>query len=124
MMFCEGYDEEKVVNHKDGNKQNNHYSNLEWVYPIENEHHASIHNLKAINERNSRCKYSSRIVSELCQLLANGWSIEHVSEYLSIPYSYVWEVRNGKVRQRISKDYTFPSSTTNETTERFEVIIL
>lgn len=28
--FCEGYFEGAVVNHKDGNTHNNHYTNLEW----------------------------------------------------------------------------------------------
>ena len=34
--FVEGYLEGMVVNHKDGNHQNNDYRNLEWVTPSEN----------------------------------------------------------------------------------------
>ena len=37
--FCEGYEEGLVVNHKDLNKENNHYSNLEWITQYENIQH-------------------------------------------------------------------------------------
>jgi hypothetical protein len=38
--FCKGYKKGLVVNHKDGNKVNNHYINLEWIEFIENVRHA------------------------------------------------------------------------------------
>lgn len=37
--FVDGFDENLQVNHKDGNKLNNHYMNLEWVTQSENEQH-------------------------------------------------------------------------------------
>ena len=59
LHFCEGYSEELVVNHKDGNKQNNNYLNLEWVTHSENDLHAFSINLRQPHP----CNFKHRIIS-------------------------------------------------------------
>ena len=38
-FFCPGYDEDKIVNHKNGDKTDNNYTNLEWITQAENVQH-------------------------------------------------------------------------------------
>lgn len=41
-----GYKENLTVNHKDGNKLNNHISNLEWISNADNIRHSFINNIR------------------------------------------------------------------------------
>lgn len=56
MAFCENWPEEKVVNHKDGDKQNNTASNLEWVTRSENDLHAFRLGLRSVHPRQFKHK--------------------------------------------------------------------
>lgn len=68
--FVNGDKDATEVNHKDGNKLNNHYSNLEWVNRSENMKHA--YSNKLINpkrgESNGNSKLNAEQVKEIRQV--------------------------------------------------------
>ena len=59
--FVPGSDLTKEVNHKDKNKQNNHFTNLEWLTPKEHAVHTSGKKVYKIDEKthNITCYYDS-----------------------------------------------------------------
>ena len=58
--FVVNYDNKEQVNHIDGNKLNNHYSNLEWCSNIENQQHAFKTGLKQFNEKGRFMKINNK----------------------------------------------------------------
>lgn len=85
VMFVDGYAENLVVNHKDGDKKNNNAENLEWVTTSENQIHALNNGLRTDNQR-IMCLNTGQIfnsVTDACRWCGlSEWS-RSIKEYLN-----------------------------------------
>lgn len=62
LCFVENPDNKDQINHKDGNKLNNHYTNLEWVTNSENQIHAVENGLT--NPNNGDKHHNSKLTND------------------------------------------------------------
>lgn len=75
-----------MINHKDGNKQNNHVSNLEWCTSSENTTHAYQNKLHSLNK------------PIMCiETGAQYYSIGEASRQLNINIPSIWKVLHKKL---------------------------
>lgn len=67
------YANQYVINHKDGNKLNNHVDNLEYITNLENIKHARINGfLTVIGTKNGRSKVNDKKVKQIRKEYSNG----------------------------------------------------
>ena len=95
LHFCDGYQDGSVVNHKDGNKLNNHFDNLEWVIHSENDLHAYQMELRKAHP----CQFKKHILAydkDTGILIKEYNNTQECCDDLKITRSNVYNCCNGK----------------------------
>ncbi len=81
------------VNHIDGNKTNNHVSNLEWVDNLTNHRKAAEIGLLAHGERHYHAKLSNKDVEAICSLFGKTKQVE-IAKRFNISVSVVSSIKS------------------------------
>lgn len=105
--YLPDYSENLVVNHKDLNKQNDHYSNLEMVtvkdntlHSVRNQPHKHLHKTSLTEED----------VIQICKMIEDGMSNREISLVLNKSESLISRIRNGNTFTYLSKNFNLPKS--------------
>ena len=111
-----------VVDHLDGNKQHNHYSNFEWVTVRENTFRAEQMGLRNVRgENNNNSKWTEEFVRSICEKFQDGWSIKEVYRWaVKDPnahytksdsyYTLIYRLKRKQIWPDIVKEYDYDTS--------------
>lgn len=88
--------------HKDGDRSNNHISNLKWATPTENQADRVRHGRHQYHIQNGSVKYSLEDVREIKRLRKKGMIYDDIAAIIGngCNRSYVHSVCTGKVRTK------------------------
>ena len=96
----------RQVNHKDGDKLNNHVENLEWVTCSENRLHAHRTGLARRGENHQNTNLTDKTVNDVCSLIAQGFRRKEIlSQYPEVSKYQFDDIRRKRTWVHISKAY-------------------
>lgn len=104
-LFCKKPTEDhSQVNHIDGDKQNNHHKNLEWVTPSRNIRHAHTEGLMNSRKNVKTLKsYSDDVILKAyLEVMLEFDTITKVAEKYGMPRTTLSSIVNGRCKKKIT----------------------
>lgn len=97
--FCENLEHKRVVNHKDGDRHNNNYKNLEWVTAKENINHgiSVLGTIRVSGEDNPKAKLNRHQVDQIKTLISENVKTLEISKMFQVNVSTINRIKNGKL---------------------------
>lgn len=89
-------DQKLCINHKDGNKLNNYFENLEWVTLGDNVRHAVLTGLMNLKgERHPHVKLTEAKVIEMRKVRKEGWTFQKIGDHFGVERRQASDVVRG-----------------------------
>jgi hypothetical protein len=101
-LFIPNPSGKKIVNHIDGDKHNNHFTNLEWVTSKENSIHAVTLGLSPKGENKTLSKLTEVTVLEIQALFKEGYGDNELSRIYNVTSGVISSIRLGKTWKHVS----------------------
>lgn len=101
-VFVDG-DKSLHVAHLDGNKTNNHYTNLRWVTRKENEAHKILHGRKQEGALHVSAKLCDSAVNAVLRLVDAGIAYSDIADLFEISTGTVCDYVKGRSRFNLTK---------------------
>lgn len=99
-FYVKNKENKLYVNHKDGNKLNNSYKNLEWCTAKENINHAIKNGLIRLPQKNEgHIKYSNEECIDVLNRIKSGMTYIEAGKKYCMPYSTVAHLVRGSRRK-------------------------
>lgn len=118
-QFCDNPNNYPVVDHLDGVKTHNHYSNLEWVTIRENTLRAERMGLRKVKgEDNGHSKYTEEFARSICEKYELGWDIRDVFRWITnnpkakyrdntALYGFIYSLKKKTIWPHVVEEYTY-----------------
>ena len=101
LYFIDNPYNKEQINHLDGVKSSNHYSNLEWATRSENMKHAFVTGLQNIDgSKNPNSKLTSNKIQIIKDLRSKGNTLTQIANVIGVTPMTVWHFLKGNTYQK------------------------